>query len=110
MVRESFKIFVKDQLSDMKDLLIKRMFGGCGLYESGYFFGILAQDRVYFKTNEITKKKYEKMKMKPFCISEKQILKNYFEVPVDILEDSKRMNEWACEAIEVSKSQGAFKK
>ena len=101
-VSESFKVFMMDQLSGVEELIIKKMFGGCGLYGNGFFFGILDDDRVYFKTNEVTRKKYQKMKMKAFQVSEKQILKNYFEVPTDVIEDSEKMKAWALEAILVS--------
>src|SRR5262245_16237106 len=51
---DSFAAFVADQLSDLDDLVTKRMFGGTGLYLDGTFFGIIYGDRLYFRVSDAT--------------------------------------------------------
>lgn len=99
---DSFKDFVEDQLSDLEGLAFKSMFGGWGIYAGEQFFGIIFKDGLYFKTNEDTRGQYKKFGMKPFRPSAKQRLKNYFEVPADILEDSQKLKTWALESAELS--------
>ncbi len=41
---------------------------------------------------------YKVLKMPFFAPSEKQILRNYREVPVDILEDAEQLRHWATQA------------
>lgn len=77
------------------------MFGAYGIYAGGKFFGIIDEGRLYFKTDDQTKKRYLECGMKPFKPTPKQTLKNYYEVPVDIIEDSDRLTEWAGDAVEV---------
>lgn len=96
---DSFKDFVLDQLSEMRGLTCRAMFGGYGLYRGGTFFGIIHKGRLYFKTDARTRPLYEKEGVKPFRPNAKQTLKSYYEVPVDIIEDSDRLTVWAEQAV-----------
>ena len=96
---DSFKEFVLDQLDGLEGLRAKAMFGGYGLYLGDKFFGILYKDRLYFKTTPATAGVYKKAGMKPFKPSAKMTLKNYYEVPVDVLEDRTELAGWAGKAV-----------
>jgi len=98
MTTDSFLDFVTEQLAALPGLRCKRMFGGHGLYCGEHFFGIVFDGRLYFKTHPDTLDEYEALKMPVFAPSEKQILRNYREVPVDILEDVERLRHWALKA------------
>jgi len=98
MKRDSFKEFVLDQLAEMEFVTCRAMFGGFGLYRRDVFFGILHKGRLYFKTNDRTRPAYEQYGMKPFRPSDKQTLKNYYEVPPDILENGEELILWAEQA------------
>lgn len=98
MSDDSFLDFVLEQLAALPGLRSKRMFGGHGLYSGEAFFGIVYDGRLYFKTHPDTLPEYLKHQAAVFAPSEKQVLKNYHEVPVDILEDSERLPLWAKKA------------
>ncbi len=98
---ESLKDFIVDQLSDLPEVVAATRFSSWGLYSNNIFFGIINNGRLYFKTNAITAEKYQDQGMKPFQPSSKQKLKNYFEVPGDIIENSDELLNWAQEAISV---------
>ena len=94
--RESgFKDFVLDQLTDLRDLTCRAMFGGYGLSVRKTFFGIIHKDRLYFKVTPATVADYKKQGMKPFRVTSEMTLRTYYEVPPDILEDSERLAQWA---------------
>lgn len=95
---ESFKEFIIDQLDGLAPLRCKAMFGGFGLYREDDFFGIIADGRLYLKTDEATRGKYTEQGMGPFRPSERQTLKRYYEVPVDVLESPTELVAWAREA------------
>ena len=99
MQQDSFKEFVLDQLAGMEPVTCRAMFGGFGLYCRDVFFGILHKGRLYFKTNDQTRPAYEEYGMKPFRPSDKQTLKNYYEVPLEILEEDDALVRWAREAV-----------
>lgn len=98
---DGFKDFVLDQLSDLPSLTCRAMFGGYGLYCDRVFFGIVQKGRLYFKTNATTAARYREHKMKPFRPNANQTLKNYYEVPVNVLEDAGELKIWARQASEL---------
>jgi len=95
MKQDSLKDFVLDQLQGMEPITCRAMFGGYGIYHGDVFFAILHTSRLYFKTNDQTRPSYEEQGMKPFRPSDQQTLKNYYEVPPDILEDGEELVIWA---------------
>lgn len=94
-----FAAFVQDQLSDLDGLVMKRMFGGTGLYLEDAFFGIIYSDRLYFRVSADTIDEYKQRKMKPFKPFEgKSGSRRYYEVPLDILESPADLVRWARKA------------
>lgn len=98
MKDSTFKDFVLDQMAGIEGVSCRQMFGGWGLYLEGHFFGIVAQDVLYFKTNETTRQKYLDAGMEPFQPNPKQTLKNYYQVPENILENPEELAGWLTEA------------
>jgi DNA transformation protein len=98
-MQDTFKEFILDQLRRLNDVEARRIFGGYGLYQDETFFGILHKGKLYFKVDESTIGEYRKRKMKPFRPNPKQTLRSYYQVPVEILEDSERLCDWAVKAI-----------
>ena len=96
--QDSFKDFVLDQLSGLPGLTYRAMFGGYGLYQREIFFGIIHKGRLYFKTDRMTAPRYCDRGMKPFKPTSTQTLKNYYEVPIEVLEDSDDLTTWASQA------------
>ncbi len=101
--RDEFAAFIVDQLDDLDGISCRAMFGGHGVYCGDVFFGILATGRLYLKTDESTRVAYEELGMGPFRFKEEQVSKNYFEVPVDVIENRRRLVEWAETSIEVAR-------
>ncbi|MBX3304564.1 MAG: TfoX/Sxy family protein [Nitrospira sp.] len=97
---DGFKNFVLDQLTDLRSLTARAMFGGYGLYHRSTFFGIIHNGRLYFKVTTSTLSRYTDHGMKPFRPNAKQTLKSFYEVPIDILEDAEALTQWATDAAE----------
>ena len=97
---DSFKDYVLDQLQDVSGITARPMFGGYGLYRESVFFGIIFKGRLFFKTDERTRVPYRERGMKPFRPTPRQTLKNYFEVPVDAVEEPDELARWAKDAID----------
>jgi DNA transformation protein len=92
---EGFKDFVLDQLTDLRGVTARSMFGGYGLYQGGTFFGIIHKNRLYFRVSPTTLPTCREHGMKPFRPHPKQALKTYYEVPIHVLEDSEQLAAWA---------------
>ena len=99
MAEDSFKDFVLDQLSETGGVTARAMFGGFGLYRRGAFFGIVYGDRLYFRTDSKTRAPYLEQGMSHFEPRPKQALKNYYEVPMEVVEDREQLLEWATTAL-----------
>ena len=102
MLDDSFVTFILDQLEELGDVRSNRMFGGWGLYCDDLFFGIVSSDRLYFKTDKDTRQRYIDLDMKPFAPTKKQVLKNYYEVPADVIEDREELLDFAEESCDVA--------
>jgi DNA transformation protein len=96
---DSFVEFVCDQLTDFEIVTYKAMFGGYGLYCGATFFGIVYDGRLYFKTDDTTRPRYEAWESEPFQPNAKQTLKSYYEVPPDMLETAEELCALAEEAV-----------
>lgn len=97
---DGFLQFVLDQLSGLRGVRSRRMFGAYGLYQKEDFFAIVDGGKLYFRTDDATRPDFERRGMRPFAPTPTQVLKNYLEVPVDILEDDSRLCEWAEKAVQ----------
>ena len=94
----SFGAFVLDQLRELGDVVARPMFGGAGFYLDGTFFGLLYEERLYFRVSAETIGEYTSRKMKPFApFGGKRggESEGYYEVPVEILESPGDLIKWA---------------
>lgn len=96
---DGFKDFVLDQLTDLRGITCRAMFGGYGLSYKGTFFGIIHKGRLYFKVTPTTVEQYKARGMKPFRPNAKQTLKSFYEVPTDVLEDTEQLTAWAKDTV-----------
>ena len=108
-VDPGFKDFVLDQLTPLGDVRARAMFGGYGLYADGLFFGLIADDRLFLKTDAETQSAYVERGMRPFRPSARQTLVNYHEAPPDLLDDQERLVAWARQAVEVARASATSK-
>ena len=99
MKDDTFKDFIVDQLTAIRGVKSRKMFGGYGLYSDGTFFGIIYQGRLYFNITPDTVSMYLAQGMTPFRPNAKQTLKTYYEVPVDVVEDAEQLTAWAEQAL-----------
>ena len=96
-VSSEYLDFLIDQLKPFGPVTSKRMFGGAGLYHRRTFFGLVADDVLYFKVDEGSKQDYLDAGMTAFRPFGSYAM-GYFEVPADILEDPEELARWARKA------------
>jgi DNA transformation protein len=103
--RRSFNAYVLDQLRELDALELRPMFGCFGLYSDAVFFGIIWEDRLFFRTDEESRKQYVKMGVPPFQFREKQSVNSYYEVPETVLKDAGKLAAWARTAIKCQRNR-----
>ena len=89
-------------------ITFRRMFGGFGLYRDGLFFAIIADDTLFFKVDDTTRTTFTDYDSEPFTYDKKgkSYNLNYYEVPVDVLENETLLEEFveaACAVAERAK-------
>lgn len=95
--------FIFGQLERIPELRFRRMFGAYGIYAGELFFAIVDEGKLYFRTDEQTRAPYLEAGMEPLKDSQGEvILKNYYQVPVDIIEDGEALERWAKTALSIS--------
>ena len=102
-VSQEYQDYVIDQLSTVGSIQSKHMFGGVGLYADGIFFALIANDILYQKVDDTNRRDYESAGMDAFRpYPDKTRSMQYFEVPVEVLEDQQELNAWARKSIAVA--------
>jgi DNA transformation protein and related proteins len=104
-VTDSFRDFVLDQLSGVRHVRARAMFGGIGLYMDDIFFGILAADVLYFKVGETNRPDYAAAGSRPFKpYADRSMTMPYYNVPIGVLEDAGTLVSWARRSVDVAKA------
>ena len=99
-VSDEYLDYVVDQLGCIGEITAKKMFGGVGLYYDALFFGLIAGDVLFFKVDDVNRPAYEAAGAAPFKpYGDENYSMSYYEVPVDVLEDTDRLSEWARAAV-----------
>ncbi len=63
---EGFVELLKDTMRGLGPVSVRRMFGGAGIYADGVMFGLIADDTLYLKADEKTKRDFEAEGLGPF--------------------------------------------
>ncbi|OGR01672.1 MAG: hypothetical protein A2511_09765 [Deltaproteobacteria bacterium RIFOXYD12_FULL_50_9] len=102
-VSQEYLDYVLDQLTFFGQVQSRRMFGGAGLYLNALFFGLVADDVLYFKVDDTNKAEYLAAGSGPFRpFGAESYIMGYYEVPAEILEDRDLLKEWAAKAFQVA--------
>jgi DNA transformation protein and related proteins len=95
-----FEAFVIDQLSDLGDVVPRKMFGGVGLYCDALFFGLIARDELYLKVDDQTRPLFEAAGSTPFRpYDDRPVTMQYYVVPISVLESAPDLVAWARRAV-----------
>lgn len=96
--------FVIEQMSLVRGLRVKRMFGGYGVYQDDCMFALIIEDQLYFKADVSSRAAFEAKGLKPFTYQArgKWVEVNYFEAPPEVFDEADEMRVWANKALAVA--------
>jgi DNA transformation protein len=110
-VNNEFVRYALDQLRGLGVVISRKMFGGAGLYLDGTIFALIAYDTLYFKVDETNRSDFEQAGMEAFKpFDDTSYVMSYYEVPIDVLEDSDDLVEWARKALTAARLAPSKKK
>ena len=94
-------------------IVVRRMFGGEGLFRDGLMFGLVDDERIFLKTSEQTRARFVAEGCGPFTYQMKKgegILTSYYELPDRLYDDPDELAEWARAAFGVAQQSPTAKK
>lgn len=104
---ESFLEYVVDTVfQDIPGITSRAMFGGWGLYQLGHIFGLIVDDKLYFKVDQENQSDYEKFHSKPFTYHRKDgkiATMSYWFLPQEIIQDEEQLKLWIDRSVSASK-------
>lgn len=104
-VTPSYRTFVLELLNRaVPPVRAQSMFGGIGLYAGSAFFALIADDILYFKTDDATKQEFESLGMSAFQ-PHAGVSMSYHQVPEHVLEDAETLRLWTERAIGVARQK-----
>ncbi len=92
-------------LGSLGPITQRRMFGGFGLYAEGVIIALIVFDRLFLKTDELTRPQFLAASCEPFAYEGKSkqiVVMSYYEPPAEAMDSSDAMRPWARLAIEAS--------
>jgi DNA transformation protein len=111
-VSSSFVDFVVEQLAGLGAVSSRRMFGGVGLYCDGRFFGLIDDDTLYLKVDDVNRGDFLARHMAPFrpYKDRPELSMSYYQAPVDVIEDPEQLVVWARASLRAAAESPAGKK
>ncbi|HXS07966.1 MAG TPA: TfoX/Sxy family protein [Rhizomicrobium sp.] len=94
-----------DLFAPFGKIVVRRMFGGEGLFRDGVMFGLVDDERIFLKTSEETRPRFVAEDCGPFTYQMKKgegILTSYYELPDRLYDDPEELAEWARAAFAVA--------
>lgn len=91
------------QLSQVAPVYYKRLFNEVGLYHQGQLFGLVVEDRVYFRVDDSSVSPYRARGMEPLRPKSAQGPDSHFyQLPPDVLNTPPELTFWLRAAVEAS--------
>jgi DNA transformation protein len=84
-------------LATVGRVVVRRMFGGFGLYCDGTMFALIADDVLYLKVDEANRGEFERAGERPFVYESKgrRTVMSYYSAPDRALESRELAAPWA---------------
>ncbi len=104
-----YRAHALEQLERAGPVTAKSMFGGAGLYLDGLMFGLLDDDRTFFKADDTNAARFDACLADWFHPYGDERTMPYREVPVEILEDPDELRVWIDGAVAIAAKKKAGK-
>jgi DNA transformation protein len=93
--------YIRDLFSAFRPVVVRRLFGGAGIYADGMMFALVAGEIIYLKVDDETASAFEQEGLAPFTYSKKpgrQAVMSYRRMPDRCYDDPDEMAVWAARA------------
>jgi DNA transformation protein len=98
--------YTLELLEPLGPVQARAMFGGWGVYLGGRMFGLIIEERLYLKTDELTRPGFQAAGGEPFVYDagkgRKPVTMSYWTPPPDAADDALSLLPWARRAVEAA--------
>ena len=101
---QAYRKLVEEKLFAVTMIQTKAMFGGVGIYSEGFFFALIAEDKLFLKVDDSNRADFEARGMRPFFPYDSPKPMNYWELPEGVIDDPKELGVWIDRAVTVAKN------
>jgi DNA transformation protein len=111
--RDPFVDHVMELLEPLGTMRARSMFGGFGIFHFDRMIALIADDRLYLKTDSVSRASFEAVGAAPFVYAGKRgkpAVMSYHEAPSACLDDAETMLQWARLAVEAAQRAPAPKR
>lgn len=93
-------------------IALRRFFGGEGLFSDDVMIGFVSDERIYFKTNEETRRAYLAEKARPFSFDKRgeTIVTGYYAIPERLYDEPEELARWAKQAFDIAAQSETVKR
>jgi DNA transformation protein len=103
---------LQDVLAPLGPVVVKRMFGGAGLFLDGLMFALVSDDALYFKVDGDNRGRFEVEGMAPFSYAKsggRTAVMSYWQAPERLLDEPDEMLAFARDAVGAARRVAARK-
>ena len=109
-VSKNYLDFIFGQMSEFGGYETKRMFGGTNLFRDNLMFAKIKDDSLWLKVDDSNLNDFTDEGMPQYSYGKDNSKKlNFYEVPLEIIEDKNQLANWSKKAFEVAVT-AAYKK
>jgi len=98
--------YIAELFAAFGPVMIRRMFGGAGIFVDGMMFGLIADGVIYLKSDEHTIPTFKREGLGPFSYETKtgtHTLASYWRMPERLYDDPEELARWATQALETAR-------
>jgi DNA transformation protein len=113
VVSEAFADHVRELLSSLGQVRIRKMFGGAGVYLDELMFATIFDDGLYFRVDQETQARFREAGSTPALFRMKdgrELEMSYWSAPEEALESPDEAEPWARLALEAAMRSKAKKR
>ncbi len=98
-----------DLFCEFGPVVLRRFFGGEGIYAGDLMIGMVFGDTIYFKTDDETRKAFLAEESRPFSFQKggETIVTGWFAIPDRLCDEPEELARWARAALAVAEASPA---
>ncbi|HSK41788.1 MAG TPA: TfoX/Sxy family protein [Arenibaculum sp.] len=103
-VSEDFVAHVQELLAGLGTIRVKKMFGAAGIYAGDLFFGVIDDETLYLKVDDLTAPEFQAAGSKPAVLQTKDgpMTLRFWSLPDEAADDPEAAERWARLALDAA--------